>query len=272
MICIASVFFHGDFDCDIEKIFNIIIRTRKAEGFVNAVISAFIRSYNLPPTAEKRSADEWHPVISIIEVISTYADAILVEAAILDLDSEIQRTTELGRANQVVLRLAQNWCSHLRVERMSGVGLLEEMTGLPIGARSIRCPHAKAGGWAGMDLQSIVLDFYDKNCNGCQHRDPVTLPNLIELVENRDAEVKRRNEHTQFAEEEDAKKIEARMVDRNNLRQGSESARAGIFDIIDRLDGDPNQEDRRVLVDTAAAAASLLYQSHRGAWFCRAGL
>jgi hypothetical protein len=46
--------------------------------------------------------------------------------------------------------------------------------------------HASAAGFAGMDLHSIVLDFYDRNCTGCQKRIPVMLPNLSQLVTERE--------------------------------------------------------------------------------------
>jgi len=93
----------------------------------------------------------------------------------MDMDREIQRATDIGHTNQEVLELAQNWCAHLTVEPWGGVGLVEQRTGLPIGMRRIRCPFARATGFAGMKLESVALDFYDRNCIGCKERRPVRL-------------------------------------------------------------------------------------------------
>jgi hypothetical protein len=34
----------------------------------------------------------------------------------MDMDREIQRAMDIGRANQEVLELVRNWCAHLAVE------------------------------------------------------------------------------------------------------------------------------------------------------------
>src|SRR5580704_14346399 len=92
----------------------------------------------------------------------------------------------IGQANKAIIELAQNWCAHLSVEKFGGTGIVEVETGLPIGMRRFKCPYASAAGMAGMDLGHVVLDFYDRNCAGCQQRLPVRLPNLSQLVSDRD--------------------------------------------------------------------------------------
>ena len=161
---------------------------------------------------------------------------------------------EIGQANKEVIRLAQNFCAHLTVEIAGGVGLVEQTTGLPIGMRRIRCPYAKAAGFAGMDFEHIALDFYDRNCVGCTDRHPVRLPNLLELVEKRNRELKRREEQSRLAAQHETARLEARAGRRGVLREGADAAKAGIFDILDRLDASPTDGDRQILVETARAA------------------
>ncbi len=100
----------------------------------------------------------------------------------MNTDRGIQRAISIGEANKRVTELAQNWCAHLRVELRGGVGIVEQMTGLPIGMRAITCEYARARGIAGMDLEHVAIDFYERNCIGCQDRRPVRLPNLLELA------------------------------------------------------------------------------------------
>lgn len=173
----------------------------------------------------------------------------------MNLDREIQRATDIGKANQKVIELARNWCAHLTVESMGGVGMVEEATGLPIGARRFRCSYASAGGFAGMNLEVLALEFYDRNCVGCEYRKPVRLPNLNQLVGKRDSEAQQRDERAQLATKEEAKKINLRVANRRALRKDSDSSRNGILDILDRLDRDPSEENCRVLEEAAIAAA-----------------
>jgi hypothetical protein len=175
----------------------------------------------------------------------------------MDMDREIQRAMDLGRSNQEVLELVRNWCAHLAVEipPWGGVGLVEQASGLPIGMRRIRCPYARATGIAGMDLKRVTLDFYDRNCVGCKERRPVRLPNLLQLVQARDRELQRQEEQAQHAGQERTRRVEERAHRRRILRERGDGARAGIFDILDRLDQAPTETDHRILLETARAAA-----------------
>jgi len=108
-----------------------------------------------------------------------------------ELDREIERAFEIGKDNEEVIQLAHNWCGHLKVVKSGGTGLIEVQTGLPIGMRHFECQHAVAGGFAGMVMRDIVLDFYDRNCVGCKYRVAVRLPNLSQLAGERDERNKR---------------------------------------------------------------------------------
>jgi hypothetical protein len=94
------------------------------------------------------------------------------------MDDSIQKAIRIGKRNKEIIELAQNWCGHLEVRQSGCVGLVEIETGLPIGMRSFQCPYASAAGLAGMNLEVVALDFYDRNCVGCKDRLPVRFPNL----------------------------------------------------------------------------------------------
>jgi hypothetical protein len=106
---------------------------------------------------------------------------------------------------------------------------------------------------AGMDLRRIVLDFYDRNCKGCDQRLPGTFPNLSILVAERDRASKLREENAQVAAEYEGAEIEARSKRRATLSTAGNGANAGIFDIIDRLDHTSDHVEKNILVETAKA-------------------
>src|SRR5208337_5423873 len=107
-------------------------------------------------------------------------------------EKHIEKAIAIGEANKRIIELAQNWCAHLCVEHRCGVGMVEASTGLPIGMRALTCPYARSPGFAGMDLEFVALDFYDRNCATCSQRKPVGPPNLMELVGKRDRDRTRR--------------------------------------------------------------------------------
>jgi hypothetical protein len=173
----------------------------------------------------------------------------------LNSDDRFEQAVRIKHANQRIIELAQNWCSHLAVERYGGTGMIEIETGLPIGMRRFKCPHASAVGMAGMDLGHVVLDFYDRNCVDCDKRSPVRLPNLSQLVIDRD----RSREAADAAERRNAEleriAIGSRAARRVELSKNSDPATVDIFDTINRLDEDPNKQHHDILTQTAVAAA-----------------
>jgi hypothetical protein len=176
----------------------------------------------------------------------------------LDVDGNIQKAIGYGEANKKTIDLAQNWCGHIEIHRWGGTGLVEIETGLPIGHRYFKCPHASAAGMAGMDLATVALDFYDRNCKDCTKRLPVRFPNLYtELVTKRD-EARRRDDETQRqASERSARALEDRAARRTEFASGYMPAIAGIFTTIDELDRNPTGEKHKVLLETARTVPSL---------------
>jgi hypothetical protein len=183
------------------------------------------------------------------------------------IDDEIQKAIRIGETNKEVIQLAHNWCGHLGVEIRGGVGLVEAETGLPIGMRSFKCPYASAQGFAGMDLRSIVLDFYDRNCVGCKQRLPIRLPNLSGLVAERDTAQRRAKELAHSEKVRQLAKLDARAARREQLSAHCAPAQSGLFELIDRLDREPNEETKRVLLETAAAVPSKFDRAVQDALF-----
>src|SRR3954469_23672256 len=91
-----------------------------------------------------------------------------------------ERALEQGRRNEEAIVLIRKHCAHARVEfsRHMGHSMLEDMTGLPISGREMRCQYGTPPTIVGMDLQSNAIDFYKENCIGCPHRQVQGLPNL----------------------------------------------------------------------------------------------
>jgi hypothetical protein len=102
-------------------------------------------------------------------------------------EKHVERAVAIGERNSSTLELLRNWCAHIVVEKRGGGGLLEQQTGLPIGPRSLTCPHAAARGFIGSDLNFLALDFYDRNCAGCAKRKP----DLSILLQEREAAARR---------------------------------------------------------------------------------
>ena len=170
------------------------------------------------------------------------------------IDDDVRRAIELGERNQEALTLASNWCAHLQVESWGGIGLLEQSTGLPIGSRYFRCKYAIDDGYRYTELHDAALHFYDQNCEGCGERQPVRLPNLIALVERRDAERTRRKR----ARDEAQKKAQLALAQRDSRRQRLRAevgpTTAGLIDLIGEFDENPTPENGKRLVGAATAS------------------
>lgn len=183
------------------------------------------------------------------------------------MDDEVQKAIRIGQSNKDVIDLAHNWCAHIEVERWGGSGLVELETGLPIGRRFFKCKFARASGIAGMILKDVAVDFYDRNCVGCKERVPIRLPNLSQLVAERD-EVRDRERNAQSkAAEKSAGELEARAARRRELSKGSNPSRADIFAALEAFDRDVSEQNRQILMQLAAAVGRQFDSSIQEALF-----
>jgi hypothetical protein len=169
-------------------------------------------------------------------------------------DDDIERAFRIGEANAKVIELARNWCAHLEVEKNGGTGIVEAQTGLPIGMRSFKCVHASAAGFAGMVLETIALDFYDRNCIGCKKRVPVRLPNLSQLVAEREKAASAVRSQREAKAREEKRLYEARRRQLGILSEDADEATRALFESIDSFDADPTSQKAEVLVQLTRIA------------------
>lgn len=167
-------------------------------------------------------------------------------------DAETEKYLRIGERNLEVIQLVHNWCAHARVVSAGGVGLIEQMSGLPIGMRRVTCAFERAPSSASMHMQVNALDFYDRNCVGCPDRQPVRLPNLMELVRERDAAQAAREDARVAQEAAATRALEDRIAQRAAMRAETTSETASVLDLVDAFDSAPS-----------TAAASLLFESAR---------
>jgi hypothetical protein len=124
-------------------------------------------------------------------------------------DQMEERALALGERNADAIELVRKHCANARVEHdpMGGISMLEQMTGLPISGRTIKCQYApKGAGFSTIELLNVAVSFYNNNCVGCPHRIPVGIPNLKTVAEQitKDEEeaVRRREREAELRREE----------------------------------------------------------------------
>jgi hypothetical protein len=200
----------------------------------------------------------------------------------MGLDHKIQEAITAGERNKEAMELIRNWCSHARVEKFGGIGIVEAQTGLPIGHHSMACDFASAPGMAMSDLAEAALDFHDRNCIGCPHRVPVGLPNLAKLVGERD-DARARHAAEQLARQQaQASEHALRRQRRAHLRARLPALAASIIDLVDELDGPTPNDAATKLSATVKLAADTFdplvieyffeLLEHRERWFDEVGL
>lgn len=149
---------------------------------------------------------------------------------------DIADTIKAGERNRDTMVLVRNYCANARIEKFGGTGLIEQATGLPIGHHSMRCDFAPEGGMACWDLRDAVIDFYDRNCAGCQHRHPLRLPNLLEIIAERDRARAAREARDAFDAELAAKALEKRNAIRALLAPSLGAIARTLIDDIGLFD------------------------------------
>ena len=169
-------------------------------------------------------------------------------------EDEIEEAIQTGRRNNEALQLVHNFCSHARVVNRGGVGLIAQMTGLPIGMLGVHCDHAPASGMAGWHLEPIAVDFYDQNCAHCDKRVAVRMPNLLKLVDERDRAQERQREDQRRAQAQAEAAHQRRIAHRSVLREGQSAASCSLLDDLDMLDACSSDEVKIRIVETAKLA------------------
>lgn len=151
-------------------------------------------------------------------------------------DRLINRAHAAGERNQETSLLVRNWCRHVRIDRVGGAGMVEELTGLPIGHLHLSCDHAAAGGMATWDLADAAIDFHDRNCTNCQKHERVGIPNLSKLVAERDARAKQVGEQQRLVQERLAAALTKRDAVRADIRSRQPVESMSLLEIIGEFD------------------------------------
>lgn len=161
---------------------------------------------------------------------------------------EIGRAISQGQKNQQTVERIQNWCRNARVVRSGGVGLIEQIYEVPIGHMGIECDHAPIGGIQCWDLEDAAIDFYVRNCERCNKRNPGSGPDIEPLIKAyKEAEKARLQKEAQLKELEAQKKDE-RKLQLDKLRASSDADTNQVLDLIEAIenDEDGNPEDKMV--------------------------
>ena len=181
-------------------------------------------------------------------------------------DPETAHYLALGQRNAEAIELFGRFCSNIRVEVMSGRGMLEAATGLPIGHRAFRCAHAPGTTAFSMHLDDAAVEFYEQHCRGCSDRVRSGLlgDNIATLADARriarDARANR--EAAETAEKQRAQ--EERAARRTRRRAGESYQSVTQLERVDRLDaagGSPAPADVEWLVRTASLGPEVISEA-----------
>jgi len=154
------------------------------------------------------------------------------------MSDEVARAMSIGRENEELIALGKAWCTHIRTDRSGlGVGMVEEMTGLPITGGRFTCDYAEhPGGFAGMQLAASALGFYEDNCRGCPHRSPGgRVPNLGTWAEQLIAERQRREEAEEEARRTVLAERKSRAAHRRVVAASLNAAAQEVVELVNRL-------------------------------------
>lgn len=159
-----------------------------------------------------------------------------------------------GERNRDTITLVHNWCANAKIEGM-GRGLVAQQTNLPIGHHAIHCDFASDDTTSYCyELSEAAVDFYDRNCQGCAHRKGGRLPNLMELVGERDRKRSLRAAEETKAEDAAQAALAARDEQRRKLRSQLSAVGQTLVDDIGAYDRDRSRENLDRLMRSAELA------------------
>ena len=169
-------------------------------------------------------------------------------------EEHVGKALDQGEKNQRTAQRVQNWCRNARIKSLGGAGMLEKMTGLPIGHMGVECDHASEGGPMCWDLEEAAVDFYLRNCENCDKREPGIGPDIEPLVRNRkEAEATRAQENIERQKLETLGHAELKLkLDSLRTSEGQETNQ--IVDLIEAVERDEDGNSSDKLVEFARLA------------------
>ena len=159
-----------------------------------------------------------------------------------------------GNKNQSTAQRFQNWCRNARIVRSGGIGLVEQLTGVPIGHMGIECDHAPESGMHSWNLEDAAINFYLANCANCDKRSPGTGPSIEPLIQDyQKSEKKRREaEHSRKAHEEQQQAEKLAQIE--CLRIPGDSLANQIVDLLVAIVEKADDKNTDALVELASLA------------------
>jgi hypothetical protein len=154
-------------------------------------------------------------------------------------DQMQEQALELGHRNAAAIELVRKHCANARVEHhpLGGIGMLEQMTGLPIGMKTVKCDHApKPPNFVGAEFLPVALSFYKNNCVGCPYRIPVGVPNLKTVAEEYEQQEQVEAERRKRVEERERKDREERHRARERRVMNEPTTSRGLIRLVNQLD------------------------------------
>lgn len=169
-------------------------------------------------------------------------------------DKSIISAIEAGEKNLKTMELLANWCSHAKVSRSPGRGLIEQQTGLPIGHMGAYCKYSSSESIQTWLLEDAVFVFYQKNCKNCTYRNAVKLPNIMEFIVKRENDIKARDdkiaEQKRLREQAKSKRLEERSI----LKLSLSNDEINTLNLLDELDNEHIKQDDPRLEELANLA------------------
>ncbi len=152
------------------------------------------------------------------------------------MDAEIARAIERGERNAETISLIKRHCRHARIEhsRFHGVSMVEEMTGLPISVREMRCEYAPTPNAIPTDLLEGAVRFYKNNCDGCPHREAQGLPNLKTVAEQ---ELAKQDQARRQQDDEERQRKQAEIERASRRAEAVSGESQGTRKMVALLDG-----------------------------------
>ncbi len=176
-------------------------------------------------------------------------------------EKEIDRTISQGQKNQRTVERIQNWCRNARIVRSGGIGLIEQMYKVPVGLMGIECDHAPIGGIQSGNLEEVVIDFYMRNCEHCDKREPGHGPNIEPLIKaHKEAEAARLQKEVAYKELE-AQKLAERKLELEELRVLTGPEINEVIDLIEAIEKDEDENSGYKLVELARLAPETFSKS-----------
>lgn len=172
-------------------------------------------------------------------------------------EDDIDKTVAQGQKNLHTEKLIRNWCRNARIVRSGGIGLIEQMYEVPIGHMGVECDHAPFGGIQSWNLEEAAIDFYVRNCEYCDKREPGSGPDIKPLIQAyKNAETVRAKKETERKKREAEKRAE-RKLELDKLRATADPDTDQIIDLIEAIEKDENADSGGKLPQLALLAPEI---------------